>query len=207
MSDYDEFVDDSRYLAAVKDTEKTCRDVERVIRRVRKLAEDDPDAVTFEDLRIETKKAIEKLDQKETIRQDLIADNCEDYEDNENYLNSLNDYDSMVMQWSKLLSKESVRIYGPSTSVKADHNSGSIAEMVSLIKDQSAQMKMQNDQIKAQNDLIQSCVKANTDQNVLFKTSVDASIGKNNGPRPPTPASPSFAQPAIFMIVRNRENL
>ena len=42
--------------------------------------------LTFEDLRIETKKAIEKLDQKETIRQDLIADNCEDYEDNENYL-------------------------------------------------------------------------------------------------------------------------
>ena len=179
MTDYDDFVEDSRYLAAVKDTEKTCRDVERVIRRVRKLAEDDPDAVTFEDLRIETKKAIEKLDQKETIRQDLIADNCEDYEDNENYLKSLNDYDSMVMQWSKLLSKESVRIYGSSTPVKADQSSDSVVQAMLA-------------QMKTQNDLIQSCVKANTDQNVLFKASVDASIGKNNGPRPPTPASPSF---------------
>ena len=190
MSDYDEFVEDSRYLAAVKDTEKTCRDVERVIRRVRKLAEDDPDAVTFEDLRIETKKAIEKLDQKETIRQDLIADNCEDYEDNENYLNSLNDYDSMVMQWSKLLSKESVRIYGPPTSVKPDQSSDSVVQ--AILTRMESQAREHNDQLKAQNDLIQSCIKANTDQNVLFKTSVDASIGKNNGPRPPTPASPSF---------------
>ena len=55
-----------------------------------------------------------------------------------------------------------------------------------------SQAREHNDQLKAQNDLIQSAVKLNTDQNVLFKASVDASIGKNNGPRPPTPSAPSF---------------
>ena len=61
MADYDDFVEDSHYLGALKDHEKVLRDVEHVIRRVRKLADKDPDAVTFEDLRIGTKEALKNL--------------------------------------------------------------------------------------------------------------------------------------------------
>ena len=139
MADYDKFVEDSQYVAALKDRNKAYADVERFIRRVKKLADRPPAAKTYEDLRLETKKALDILDEKEKICLDLIAENCEDYTDNDDYNESIDSYDTDVLDWNDLLSKEYDRIYGPSTPVKADENSSSIAEMVSLIKDQSAQ--------------------------------------------------------------------
>ena len=185
MENYEDFVEDSQYLTALKDRSKAYANVERYIRRLNLLSGKAPNDMAFMDLRLETKEAIRILDGKQDVCLDLIAENCVDYTDNDQYNESLDSYDTDVSGWNDLLSKESDRVHGAPTPVKAEQNSGSIAEMVSLIKDQSAQMKMQN-------DLIDSCVKLNTDQNVLFKASVDASIGKNNGPRPPTPSAPSF---------------
>ena len=118
MTTYNDFIKQSKYIEDLKYQEKAFRDVERVIRRVRKLADEDPDAYSFEELRKETKMAIERLDQKETVRQDLVIENCSDYTEDEDYMQSLDDYDTSVMKWTKLLSVESGRVYGATTAVK-----------------------------------------------------------------------------------------
>ena len=156
MAGYDGFVEDSQYLAALKDRSKAYANVERYIRRLNLSASKPPNVTVFRDLHLEIKEVIKILDQKQSTLQELIAENCEDYISNEAYIENLDSYDSAVFEWLEKLSKESDRVYGSSTPVKADENSGSIAEMVSLIKDQSAQMKMQNDQIKDQSDQIKA---------------------------------------------------
>ena len=47
MTDYDKFVEDSQYVAALKDRNKAYADVERFIRRVKKLADRPPAAKTY----------------------------------------------------------------------------------------------------------------------------------------------------------------
>ena len=113
MAAYDDFVETSQYLKALKIRNKAFSDVERFIRRVKKLADRPPNAKTYEYLRLETKKALDILDEKEKICLDLIAENCEDYTNNDDYIESIDSHDTDVLDWIDLLSKESDRIHGP----------------------------------------------------------------------------------------------
>ena len=118
MADYDNYVEDSQYVEALKDRDKAWDNVARYMRRLSKLSGEDPNVTVFMDLRLEIKEAIRTLDAKEDICNSLIADNCIDYEDNANYSQSLEDYDTAVCNWMKLLGKEYNRVHGKPHSSK-----------------------------------------------------------------------------------------
>ena len=90
------------------------------------------------------KKALDILDQKENICLGLIADNCEDYTNNEAYIESLDSYDSAVLDWIDILSAESVRSHGGSIPVKDDQKSDNVVQAM------LTQMKVQNDRMESQ---------------------------------------------------------
>ena len=121
MSTYKEFIASEDFSAALKARFSAFKDVERFIRRVKKLSEKDPNPTAFEDLRIETKKAIGNLDEKQTACQELIDENCEDYNDDTAYNTDLEEYDDAVYEWIKILSAETDRVQG-SIPVKEEKN-------------------------------------------------------------------------------------
>ena len=121
MTSYGKYIVSEEYLAAAKCRTKVIKDVERYIRRVKSLASEEPDAFVFEKLRRETEEAIDELDAKQNACLELIADNCDDYTDDEKYISDLEAYDAEVMAWLKILSAEAARVQGP-IPVKEDQN-------------------------------------------------------------------------------------
>ena len=92
MTAYKEFIQSEEYLVALKDRNRAFANVERYIHRLTLLSNKTPNAIAFQDLRLEIKEVIKFLDQKEKVCQDLITDKCEDYTDNEVYIESLDSY-------------------------------------------------------------------------------------------------------------------
>ena len=192
MADYEEYIQSEEYLEALKIRNKAFSDVERFIRRVKKLADRSPNAITFEDLHLETKKVLDILDQKENVCHNLIADKCEDYTNNEVYNENLDTYDNAVLDWLDILGAEADRVHGSPTPVKNEQIPDLVTEMLIQMKTQNEQVKAQGERMEAQRKLIESSIKANLEQNALIKTSVDASVDKSKGPRPPIPSTPTF---------------
>ena len=98
MFSYEEFIASEDYSAALLDRTKAIRDVERYIRRINKLSEIPPNAFVFEDLYSVTKKAIDHLDQMQSKCQELIEENCENYNEDTAYNTDLDAYDDAVIE-------------------------------------------------------------------------------------------------------------
>ena len=141
MSTYKDFIASEDYSPALKARNIAIGDVERFIRRVKKLSEEDPNPTVFTKLRLETEKAISHLDKMMSKCQELIIENCEDYNDDTAYHSDLEAYDDAVLKWEKLLGAESDRVQGsiPVKEVKIQHN-----DMTQVILNQ----------LKTRNDLI-----------------------------------------------------
>ena len=112
MPTYVEFIASEGFSAALKARTKAIRDVERYIRRVNKLSEESPNPTAFTDLHKVTKKAIDHLDQMQSKCQELIDENCVEYNDDTAYNTDLVAYDNAVSEWLEILSAESARVQG-----------------------------------------------------------------------------------------------
>ena len=80
------------------------------------------------DLRSEAKEAMKVLDEKKDTCNSLIANNCKNYEDNDDYMQSLDDYDTAVCTWLELIGKEFDRVHGTTTPVKAEQGSDNVVQ-------------------------------------------------------------------------------
>ena len=158
-------MEDSQYVEALKDRDKAWDNLAHYMRHLSKLSGEDPNATVFMDLHLEIKEAMRTLDAKEDTCNSLIANNCKNYEDNDNYSQSLDDYDTAVCTWMELLGKEFDRVHGTTTPVKAEQGSDNVVQAMLT-------------QMQKQTDVIQLAIQSNID--------------KNKGPRPPTPVAPSF---------------
>ena len=189
MSNYEEFIASEDYSPALSARTKAIRDVERYIRRVNKLSEETPNPIAFTDLLKVTKKAIDHLDQMQSKCQELIDENCVEYNDDTAYNTDLVAYDNAVSEWLQILSAESARVQG-SIPVKNDMTQ----VILEQLKSQGDRIETQHDLIKAQCDHMETQSNQWKSQNDLIKSSIQASIDMNSrtGPKPPTLPAPSF---------------